>query len=84
MSTYKNATVKFKPVPLELLYPVPSDIEIAQAQQPNIKRVNKLAEEVGILPEELELFGNYKAKVRLEILDRVKDVPNGKYIDVTA
>ena len=26
----------------------------------------------------------YKAKVKLEILDRLKDVPNGKYIDVTA
>ena len=84
MSKYKNAMVEFQPVPLELLQPVPSDIEIAQAQQPNIKNVSKLAEEVGIEPSELELYGNYKAKVRLEILDRLKDVPNGKYIDVTA
>ncbi len=84
MSKYKNAKIEFEPVPLELLQPVPSDIEIAQAQQPNIKNVAKIAEEVGILPEELELYGNFKAKVRLEILDRLKDVPDGKYIDVTA
>jgi formyltetrahydrofolate synthetase len=84
MSKYKNAKIEFEPVPLELLQPVPSDIEIAQAQLPLIKRVDKIAEEVGILPEELELYGNYKAKVRLEILDRLKGVPDGKYIDVTA
>jgi methylenetetrahydrofolate dehydrogenase (NADP+)/methenyltetrahydrofolate cyclohydrolase/formyltetrahydrofolate synthetase len=44
----------------------------------------QVAEEVGLLPSEIELFGQYKAKVRLEVLDRLKDVPNGKYIDVTA
>ncbi len=84
MSKYKNAKVQFEPVPLKLLQPVPSDIEIAQAQLPLIKRVDKIAEEVGVLPDELELYGNYKAKVRLEILERLKDVPDGKYIDVTA
>jgi formyltetrahydrofolate synthetase len=30
------------------------------------------------------LYGDYKAKVRLSVLDRLKDVPDGKYIDVTA
>jgi methylenetetrahydrofolate dehydrogenase (NADP+)/methenyltetrahydrofolate cyclohydrolase/formyltetrahydrofolate synthetase len=84
MSRYKNAKIDFTPVPLKTLQPVPSDIDIAQAQQPNIKKVGKLAEEVGILPEELVLYGNYKAKVRLEILNRLKDVPDGKYVDVTA
>ena len=84
MSKYRNSKIEFTPVPLETLVPVPTDIEIAQAQQPNIKNVAKIAEEVGILPEELELYGNLKAKVRLEILERLKDVPDGKYIDVTA
>ena len=84
MSKYRNSKIDFTPVPLETLVPVPTDIEIAQAQQPNIKSVAKIAEEVGILPEELELYGKYKAKVRLEILDRLKDLPDGKYIDVTA
>jgi formyltetrahydrofolate synthetase len=72
----------FRPTPLKREYPVPTDIEIAQAAE--LKPVSTLAEEVGLLPEELELYGNYKAKVRLEVLERLKDVPDGKYIDVTA
>jgi len=81
---YKNSNVPFTPVPLETKKPVPADIEIAQAQMAKIKPITKLAEEIGLLPDELELFGNYKAKVRLDVLDRLKDVPDGKYIDVTA
>jgi len=72
----------FKPTPLKRRFPVPSDIEIAQEAE--LKPISLLAEEVGLLPEELELHGNYKAKVRLEVLERLKDVPDGKYIDVTA
>ncbi|MCX6038003.1 MAG: formate--tetrahydrofolate ligase, partial [Chloroflexi bacterium] len=33
---------------------------------------------------ELEFYGPYKAKVKLEILERLKDIPDGKYVDVTA
>ncbi len=84
MSRYRNAKIDFTPIPLELKDPVPTDIDIAQAQQPLLKTVTTIADEVGILPEELEMYGNFKAKVRLEILDRLKDVPDGKYIDVTA
>jgi hypothetical protein len=72
----------FKPTPLKVLDPVPSDIDIAQAAE--LKPINLIAEELGLLPEELELYGDYKAKVRLSVLDRLKDVPDGKYIDVTA
>jgi methylenetetrahydrofolate dehydrogenase (NADP+) / methenyltetrahydrofolate cyclohydrolase / formyltetrahydrofolate synthetase len=73
---------KFKPIPLKLRLPVPSDIEIAQEAE--LKPITLVAEEVGLLPSELELHGTYEAKVRLETLERLKDVPNGKYIDVTA
>jgi formyltetrahydrofolate synthetase len=72
----------FTPTKLNIVRPVPSDIEIAQAAE--IKPIAQVAEEAGILPEELEFYGPYKAKVKLEILERLKDVPNGKYIDVTA
>jgi formyltetrahydrofolate synthetase len=61
---------------------VPSDLEIAQAAK--LKPILELAREVGILEEELEPYGWYKAKVHLEIRERLKDRPNGKYIDVTA
>ncbi|MCB9419772.1 MAG: formate--tetrahydrofolate ligase [Ardenticatenaceae bacterium] len=72
----------FTPTPLKLRTPVPSDIEIAQ--EATLKPITQIAEEVGLLPEELELYGNYKAKVHLSVRDRLADRPNGKYIDVTA
>ena len=61
---------------------VPSDIEIAQACK--LKPIQQIADEAGLLPEELELHGNYKAKVRLAVRGRLTDKPQGKYIDVTA
>ncbi|MEN4011589.1 MAG: formate--tetrahydrofolate ligase [Bellilinea sp.] len=72
----------FEPTPLQRVTPVPSDIEIAQ--QATLKPITQIAEELGLLPEEYELYGQHKAKVRLEVLQRLHDVPNGKYIDVTA
>jgi formyltetrahydrofolate synthetase len=62
--------------------PVPSDLEIAQAVTP--APIAQIAAEAGILPDELELYGKYKAKVHLSIRDRLRDTPNGKYIVVTA
>ena len=44
----------------------------------------EIAAEAGILPDELELHGKYKAKVALSVRERLKDRPNGKYIVVTA
>lgn len=73
---------KFTPTPLNLVQPVPSDIEIAQAG--TLKPITQIAEELGIHEDELELYGPYKAKIKLEILERLKDHPDGKYIDVTA
>ncbi len=67
---------------ITIKHPVPSDIDVAQAA--TLRPIKDVAESVGLLPSELEMYGNYKAKVRLEVLDRLKDVPNGKYIDVTA
>ncbi len=75
-------TEEFTPTPLRVRRPVPADLEIAQEAE--LKPITQLAEELGLLPEELELYGSHKAKVRLEVLERLKDVPDGKYIDVTA
>uniref|UniRef100_A0A8C9YDW5 formate--tetrahydrofolate ligase n=1 Tax=Sander lucioperca TaxID=283035 RepID=A0A8C9YDW5_SANLU len=55
-----------------------SDIEISRAQTP--KPVDQLAEEIGLLPEELEAYGRSKAKVRLSLLDRLHKQPDGKYV----
>ena len=72
----------FIPTKLKLVRPVPSDIDIAQEAE--IKPIAQVADEAGILPDELEFYGPYKAKIKLDILERLKNAPNGKYIDVTA
>ncbi len=72
----------FQATRLNRVNPVPSDIEVAQAA--TLKPIVQIAEELGLLPEEIEFYGPYKAKVKLEVLDRLKAIPNGKYVDVTA
>jgi len=59
-----------------------SDIEIAQAA--TLKPIIEIASQIGLTEDDLELYGKYKAKVSLEVLEKFKDKPNGKYIDVTA
>ncbi len=62
-----------------------ADWEIAEAAEKNMKKVYQLAEELKLDQEELLPHGHYVAKVDFKkVLDRLKDVPDGKYIDVTA
>ncbi|KAM5325091.1 monofunctional C1-tetrahydrofolate synthase, mitochondrial isoform 1-T1 [Glossophaga mutica] len=63
---------------LQPLSPVPSDIEISRAQTP--KSVDVLAKEIGLLADEIEIYGKSKAKVRLSLLERLKDQADGKYV----
>ncbi|KAM0792500.1 hypothetical protein ACM66B_005172 [Microbotryomycetes sp. NB124-2] len=69
-----------KPLKLVLKKDVPSDITIAKAQTP--KPIDVLASEIGVPAHDLEMYGRYKAKVKLEILDSLKHRKNGKYIVV--
>lgn len=78
----RKTVVKFAPTKLKLRRPVPSDIEIAQ--EAKLKPILRVAAELGIHPNELELYGPYKAKIKLEILERLHQHPDGKYVDVTA
>ncbi|ELK26482.1 Monofunctional C1-tetrahydrofolate synthase, mitochondrial, partial [Myotis davidii] len=63
---------------LQPLSPVPSDIEISRAQTP--KAVDVLAKEIGLLADEIEIYGKSKAKVCLSLLERLKDQADGKYV----
>ena len=74
--------IEFTPTPLEIKSPVPKDIEIAQ--NATLKPIRQVARELGVLDSELELYGDFKAKIKLDVLERLKDVPDGKYVDVTA
>ena len=73
---------QFTPTPLKRRSPVPSDIEIAQ--EATLKPITLIAEELGLLPTEIEQYGDTKAKVRLDVLQRLHHIADGKYIDVTA
>ncbi|KAH3686886.1 hypothetical protein WICPIJ_002117 [Wickerhamomyces pijperi] len=68
-------------LPLNLKTPVPSDYQISREQTP--KHITDIAKEAGVLTSELEPFGSYKAKVSLDLLDRLQNKKNGKYILVT-
>lgn len=61
---------------------VPSDLEIAQAA--TVKPILEIAGRLGLGEDDLDLFGKFKAKVHLDVLERFADRPQGKYVDVTA
>jgi formyltetrahydrofolate synthetase len=62
-----------------------ADWQIAEECETNMKTIYQLAEELGIKNEELIPHGHHYGKVDFEaVLERLKDKPDGKYIDVTA
>jgi methylenetetrahydrofolate dehydrogenase (NADP+)/methenyltetrahydrofolate cyclohydrolase/formyltetrahydrofolate synthetase/formate--tetrahydrofolate ligase len=63
-------------------FPVPSDLEIAQAAPQ--KPITEVAAQLGLGADDLILFGSTKAKVHLDVLRKLSGKPKGKYIDVTA
>ena len=66
---------------LQIVSPVPSDIEIAQSVDP--LPIGEVAVAAGILPSELDAYGSYKAKVHLSVLERLAGQPDGNYVVVT-
>ncbi len=67
---------------IEIKHPVPSDIEIAQAAV--VSPIKEIAATLGLGEDDIDYYGKYKAKVHLDVLEKLKDRPQGKYIDVTA
>ena len=61
---------------------MPSSLEIAQEAQ--LRPIAEIAEAAGLLPDEIEPYGRYKAKIDLGVLDRLAGKADGKLIDVTA
>ena len=61
---------------------MPSSLEIAQEAE--LRPIGEIAEDAGLEPHEYDLYGKYKAKVSLDVLERLKDVADGKLICVTA
>jgi len=62
-----------------------ADWQIAEAAEADMKTVYQLAEEMGLEKMELLPYGHYVAKLDyMSILERLKNKPDGKYIEVTA
>lgn len=59
-----------------------TDIEIAQ--ETKMIHIREVAAQLGIGEDDLELYGKYKAKLSDELIERVKDEPDGKLVLVTA
>lgn len=59
-----------------------SDIEIAQNAK--MKDITEIAQNLGILPSELEPYGHYKAKINDSVFDRLHEKKDGKLVLVTA
>src|SRR5213075_2976747 len=61
---------------------LPSSLEIAQSAQ--LRPIAEIAAEAGIEPDEVELYGRYKAKIDLSVLDRLAGRADAKLVCVTA
>ncbi len=61
---------------------MPSDIEIAQSI--NLKRINKIADMLGIPEDAMDLYGKYKAKISLDYLQSLQSCKLGHLLLVTA
>jgi formate--tetrahydrofolate ligase len=61
---------------------VKSSLEIAR--EANARPITQIAQELGLAPDEIELYGTYKAKVSPLAYERRRDLPDGREIVVTA
>ena len=59
-----------------------SDIQIAQSAK--LKSITEIAGNLGLTEDDLELYGKYKAKISLSVLEKLKNKSDGKLVLVTA
>ena len=59
-----------------------NDIEIAQSA--SMEKITNIAEKIGLTEDDIDLYGKYKCKINLEVLEKRKERPDGKLILVTA
>ncbi|KAG5628517.1 hypothetical protein H5410_000234 [Solanum commersonii] len=65
---------------LEVVSPVPADIDIANSVQP--LHISEIAQELNLSSQHYDLYGKYKAKVLLSVLDEVGGKEDGYYVVV--
>lgn len=65
---------------LEVVSPVPADIDIANSVEP--LHISEIAQELNLSYQHYDLYGKYKAKVLLSVLDEVGASEDGYYVVV--
>lgn len=75
-----NVNWKLRILKINPQKPVPNDIAISRSQ--TYKPIVSLAEEIGLLPNELSPYGDNKGKISLSVLNRLKNQQNGKFVVV--
>ncbi|TMX03576.1 hypothetical protein EJD97_015766 [Solanum chilense] len=65
---------------LEVVSPVPADIDIANSVEP--LHISEIAQELNLSSQHYDLYGKYKAKVLLSVLDEVGGSEDGYYVVV--
>ena len=76
-----NGKIDFGVPPVTFLTPVPSDIEVSQSI--TIAPIGLIAESIGVLPGEYDLYGSCKAKINLSVRERLAHQRDGNYVVVT-
>ena len=63
-----------------------TNVDLSLAQAATLRPISEVAADLGLTPEDIELYGKNKAKLSYETLERVlnEDTPNGKIVLVTA
>ena len=59
-----------------------TDVQIAQSAQ--MKQIKEIANQLGLVEDDLELYGKYKAKISLETISKLEEREDGKLVLVTA
>ncbi|PWA56213.1 formate--tetrahydrofolate ligase [Artemisia annua] len=65
---------------LQVVSPVPADIDIANSVVP--LHISEIANGLDLKPDHYDLYGKYKAKVLLPVIDELKDRQDGYYVVV--
>ncbi len=60
------------------------DNDLTIARRAHLKPITKIASDMGIGPELLEMYGEHVAKIKLEAIERLADRPRAKYVVVSA
>lgn len=80
IKSYFSKILIVEDIVLYYIYTYLSDIDISRSQEP--KDISQLGQEIGILPSEISLYGNKKAKISLNTIHRLSTQKDGKYIVV--